>query len=133
MGAQSSQVVLLEKRTRAENSAKFSAFAVPYARRAKHGAAHGRRSGAVASEPMEARALLARGQAGAARGTPAVPPASPIDRSRARGRRSRPHQLNVRLLGGSRNSERKNPTELQAPRPARGLFAGSLELPAYGP
>ena len=45
---------------------------------------------------LEARVLLGRGEASAARCTPAVSPASPIDRGRQRGRRSRPHQLDVR-------------------------------------
>ena len=70
--------------------------ALPHAWRAKHGAAHARGTGAVAQVQLEARVLLGRGEARAARGASAVSPASPIDRGRERGRRSRPHQLNVR-------------------------------------
>src|SRR5215204_3387318 len=52
--------------------------ALPHARRAKHGATHARRSGAVAQKRMEARLLLGRGEATAARGASAVTAASPL-------------------------------------------------------
>src|SRR5215218_2128500 len=50
---------------------------------------------AVAQVQLEARVLLGQGEASAARCTPAVSATSAIDRGRQRGRRSRPHQLDV--------------------------------------
>src|SRR4051794_3097174 len=50
------------------------------------------------AERLEARVLLGQGEASPARGASAVTAASAIDRARERGRRSRPHPLDVRLF-----------------------------------
>jgi hypothetical protein len=89
--------------------------ALPHARRAKHGASHGRRSGAVAQKRMEARLLLGGGEASAARGLSAVPPASAIDRGRQRGRRSRSPARSRYMASGAGSRRRRHPAKPAKP------------------